>query len=446
MILGKSTAPAHANPADSARRDRIGGTALFGWSALALFFGLLWLWADLAPLNGAVVADAVVSVDGNRKTVQHLDGGIIKELLVKEGDHVKAGQTLIVLDGSQAQAEFDILDRSYILYRVMEERIRAEARGESTFPLPPELDDRRNNGVLESIVESQQVHLRIGIEATKARQNVIKEKIGQLESKMEGDQSRRATTIRQLKLIRAEYELLIPLMEKGLITRDKMLRTEQQLVASEGNLTVVETDISTARVAIAEQNRSIAQIDADRLAQLSDNLRETQAKLLEILPKLNNARQILERINIRSPYTGQIVGLNTFSLGGVIGRGDRILDVVPDEDRLVITAQVSVGDISELAPGMVARVRLASHDQKRLPPLNAYVKQISADRLTDKNSGKPYYLVELRLDSGSLDKNRDLRLYAGMAATMIVTTKERTAFNYLLGPLTTSFDRAFNQL
>ena len=189
----------------------------------------------------------------------------------------------------------------------------------------------------------------------------------------------------------------------------------------------------------------MAQLDNDRMTEISKDLRDTQAKLLEVIPRKTNAQAVLGRIEIRSPYTGRVVGLNVFSVGGVINRGDKILDIVPEEDSLIIEAQIVVEDIIEVHPKMRADVHLTAFKQRITPVVHGEVIQISADRLTDNRTGNPYYNVLIRVDEKELALLPNAKLYPGMPATVMIPTIERTAMDYFVGPLVMSFNRSFRQ-
>jgi len=187
------------------------------------------------------------------------------------------------------------------------------------------------------------------------------------------------------------------------------------------------------------------QLENDHLAEIAKDLRETQAKLLEVIPRRANAKAVLKRIEIRTPYTGRVVGLNVFSVGGVINRGDKILDIVPDRESLVLEAQIGVEDITEVHPGMGADIHLTAYKQRITPAVHGRVLQVSADRLTDNRTGAPYYTAQIEADEADLAALPQIKLYPGMPASVMIQTVQRTAFDYLVGPLAMSFDRAFRQ-
>lgn len=425
--------------------DSIASVATVGWIIVGLFFGVLGAWSLTAPLNGAVVANGVVKVEGNRKSVQHLDGGIVKQLRVKEGDKVKAGDIVIVLDDSQARAEYEVLTQQYYVLRITEERLRVEYNRGTIVNLPPDLADKADDPGVQSIWRAQIHQFDSRLAAVEGQRKVIQEKIAQLESQIKGADAQVKAYKAQFDSVQKELESITPLVDKGLIARPRFLQLERSGAALEGQTADMVANIAKFKQAIAEQTQQIAQLDNDRMTDVSKDLRDTQAKLLEVIPRRANAQAVLGRVDIRSPYTGKVVGLNVFSVGAVINRGDKILDVVPEEDTLIVEAQIAVEDISEVRPQMRADVHLTAYKQRITPVVQGQVLQVSADRLTDQRTGNPYYVALIEVDEKELHDIPNAKLYPGMPATVMIPTVERTAFDYVVGPLTMSFNRAFRQ-
>jgi HlyD family type I secretion membrane fusion protein len=429
----------------AAPSDSIGRVALAGWLIIALFFGGVGAWATTAPLNGAVVANAVVKVDGNRKSIQHLDGGIIKELRVKEGDRVNAGDILVVLDETQARAEYQVLSQEYMFLRVTETRLWSEYNHHDAMVIPAELKPNAEDAYFKEIWSGQVKQFDSRRAAIEGQRNVIREKINQLQSQITGTEAQVKSFTDQITSIKAEAKSIAPLVEKGLIARPRILQLERTSYGLEGQIADATANIAKYRQAIAEQQQQMAQLDNDRMADIAKDLRDTQAKQLEVLPKSLSAKAVLGRMDIRSPYTGRVVALNVFSLGGVIQRGDKILDIVPDQDSLTVEAQVAVEDISDVHPNMRAEVHLTAYKQRIVPIIHGDVIQVSADRLTDPKTNNPYYVASVRVDEKELAALPNIKLYPGMPATVMIPTVQRTAFDYLVGPLAMSFNHSFRQ-
>jgi HlyD family type I secretion membrane fusion protein len=427
-------------PSDSAWRP-----ALAGWLIIALFFGGLGIWGGTAPLNGAVVGNGVVKVDGNRKSVQHLDGGIVKELRVKEGDRVAAGDVVIVLDDTQAKAEFEVLSEQYVVLRATEVRLLAELANETELVMPTELALRQSDSYAKSIWAGQVKQFETRRAAIEGQRRVIGEKIHQLQSQIDGAEAQVKAYSDQIDSVRSEAASVAPLVEKMLLPRPRLLQLQRTAFGIEGQIADARANIAKFRQAIGEQELQIVQLGNDRMAEDTKDMREVHAKLVEVLPKRTNAEAVLARMEIRSPYAGQVVGLSMFSVGGVIQRGEKILDIVPDEDRLTVDVQVAVEDISDVHPGSRAELHLTAYKQRVVPTIHGTVVQVSADRLTDAKTNNSYFVASIRPDTAELAELPGVRLYPGMPATVMIPTESRTAFDYLVGPLTMSFKHAFRQ-
>jgi len=430
---------------DDAPSDSIRSVALAGWLIIAIFFGGIGSWAVTAPLNGAVVGNAVVKVEGNRKSVQHLDGGIVKELRIKEGDKVNAGDVLVVLDETQAQAEYDVLSQQYMVLRATEARLLTELDHGSDLVMPQDLKARPEDTYIKSVWNGQVSQFESRRAALEGQRSVIREKINQLGSQIVGAEAQVKAFTDQISSIRAEAKDIAPLVERGLIARPRILQLERTAFGLEGQIADAKANIAKARQAIAEQEQQIAQLDNDRMADVTKDLRDTQAKELEVIPKAMNAKAVLGRMDIRSPYAGRVVALTVFSVGGVIQRGEKILDIVPDQDSLTIEAQIAVEDISDIKPNMRAEVHLTAYKQRIVPIIHGDVIQVSADRLTDPKTNNPYYVAFVRVDESELAAMPNIKLYPGMPATVMIPTVQRTAFDYIVGPLVMSFNHSFRQ-
>ncbi|WP_083633175.1 HlyD family type I secretion periplasmic adaptor subunit [Bradyrhizobium sp. NAS96.2] len=436
------TEPANKNGTPS---DSIRNIALAGWLIIAVFFFGLGTWAVTAPLNGAVVANAVVKVDGNRKSLQHLDGGIVKALHVREGDRVLAGDLLIVLDETQARAEHEVLTQQYAVLRATEVRLLTELDHGSQLVMPPDLKARSDDPYFKSVWNGQLSQFDTRRASLEGQRSVVREKINQLGSQIVGSEAQVKSFTDQITSVRKEAKDIAPLVDRGLIARPRILQLERTAYGLEGQIADATANIAKARQAIAEQEQQIAQFDNDRMTDVTKDLRDTQAKLLEVIPKAMNAKAVLSRMEIRAPYTGRVVGLNVFSVGGVIQRGDKILDIVPDEDSLTIEAQVAVEDISDVHPNTRAEVHLTAYKQRIVPIIHGDVILVSADRLTDPKTNNPYYTAFVRIDQTELAGMPNIHLYPGMPATVMIPTVQRTAFDYIVGPLVMSFNHAFRQ-
>lgn len=420
-------------------------SALAGWLIIALFFGGLGSWAAFAPLSSAVVSSGVVKVDGNRKSVQHLDGGIVKDLRVREGDHVTAGDVLIVLDDTQTRAEYDVLSEQYVVLRATNARLLARLANQDHLEIPPDLAARSGDPHVKSIWDGQVRQFESRRVSTEGQRRIIGEKIRQLESQIEGAKAQVKSFIAQSHSVDAEAASIAPLVKKGVLPRMRLLELQRTGYSLKGQIADSEANIAKFKQAIAEQEHQISQLSNDRMVEASRDLRDTQARLVEVMPKLKNAEAALSRMEIRAPYTGRVVGLSVFSIGGVIRPGDKILDIVPDDQQLTVEIHVAVEDISDIHPGMKAQLQLTAYKQGMVPTINGEVINVSADRLSDPKTDNSYYTATVRPDSAELADLSDVHLQPGMPVSVMVPTEERTAFDYIIGPVAMSFHQAFRQ-
>jgi membrane fusion protein, epimerase transport system len=425
---------------DDPRRPIIAGLVILG-----VFVGALGIWSAVAPVSSAVIAPAVVKVEGNRKSVQHLDGGIVKELRVKEGDKVEAGQALIVLDDTQALGAVGVLRKQHDDLRAQEARLLAERDGASTVSFPVALTGRRTDSDVDTLLRAQENMFVSRQTALAGQVSLLKQKVAQTREQIIGSKAVLTSREQQLDSTRGELTGLRDLFKKGYVPRQRMLELERSGAELEGQVGEVKANVARAYQTINEATLQIAQLQADRAAQVAGDLRDVQAKLAELGPKLKVAEDTLARTEIRAPYSGYVVGMTVFGVGGVIARGEKIMDIVPDTKALAVEATVNVEDIEGVHPGMEAQVRLTAYTQRSTPSLRAYITQVSADRLTDNRSGQSYYAVQAKVPAEELAKQENVKLFPGMPAMLVIPTGERTVLDYLLKPLTESINKAMRE-
>jgi epimerase transport system membrane fusion protein len=421
------------------------GATIAGVAVLAAFFLGLGGWAATAPLNGAAIAPAVIKVEGNRKTIQHLDGGIVKELLVKEGARVEAGQTLIVLDETQPRAARDVLAQQSDVLRGEEARLLAERDGDEAIAFPDDLLARRGAPEVRKVLDTEVRQFDIRRTALDGQISVLSQRIDELQEQISGAEAQQKAVAESIVLIAAELKDQNFLLDKGLTQRPRVLELERTAAGLRGQQGDIAGGIARARQAIGEMRLQIIQARNDRMTEVAKDLREIQSKLADLAPRLQAAEDVLDRTHMRSPYSGYVVDLSVFSVGAVIQRGDKVMDIVPTKNELVAEANVQVDDINDVHLGMKAEMHFTAYKQRVLPIIHGTVLEVSADRLTDKRTGAPYYTALVAADPKELAQSREVALTPGMAVTVMIPTRERTALDYLLGPVVASFDQAFRQ-
>ncbi|OHV80679.1 HlyD family type I secretion periplasmic adaptor subunit [Mesorhizobium sp. ORS 3428] len=429
---------AGANP------DSIRAPVWIGMLIIVGFFGVFGGWAAMAPLNGAVLADAVVKVEGNRKSVQHFDGGTVKEIRVKDGDIVKAGDVLVVLDDTRARSEFNLYSQQYALLRATDARIRAELDGHEAVAFPKDIT-AEHQAYLQDAMANQIADLESQRASMAGARQILQKRIAELDEQIEGKEARVESFRAQLKSTVDEKAGLNKLLKAGLTTKPRILELDRSAADLQGLIDQALGEIAGNRQNKAELESQIAQLTNERRAKLSAMLIDTQSSLTDLVPKMFAAQATMNRAEVRAPYDGQVMNLTVFSTGAIVAPGQTILDIVPARNSLVVQAQVKVEDISSLRADMIAEVRFTSYKQRTTPVIHGRVTQISADRVTDAKTGFPYYVADIAVDPQELAAAPQIQLYPGMPAQVMIVTEERTALDYILGPLTTSLHTAFRQ-
>jgi len=425
--------------------DSVRGSVRVGLIIILVFFGGLGGWAAVAPLNAAVVGDGVVKVEGNRKSVQQLDGGMVSDLRVREGDHVNEGDVLMVIDDTQARADLAILTKQQQILRATEARLIAERDGRPSIEFPVDLLAQTSDADMKTALDSQQNEFASRRTSLDGQVAVLQQRLSQAQDQINANQQLLVTQQTQLQSVAEERASLDGLYSKGLVTRPRILQLDRTATGLQGQIAQTTGNISAGQKSVDEIEKQIDQLANDRMTDVTKTLSDVQSKLQDLTPRIENGRATLGRTEIRAPYAGQVVDLAVFSMGAVIGRGERLLDIVPDNAPLVVEAKVRVEDIADIAPGMSSEIHFTSYKQRITPIIHGRVTEVSADRLTDPRTEVPYYVAQVQVDSAELANSPEIQLYPGMPATVMITTKARTALDYLLGPLVAGFDRSFRE-
>lgn len=429
------------------RREHYSRTNVATWAGfgvIAAFVLALTLWSTLAPVSGAAIARGSLHVEGQRQAVQHPYGGIVKQLLVKQGQRVTKGQVLLTLFDSEPRARLDVLQADRDAQKAQESRLTAERDGAAEPQFSDDLLKRATEpGVAQAIANERAVM------AARKRQydseiQVLGQKTAQLHEQVKGIRAQIAGYDRQHALLEEEAKGARELLTSGYTPKNRVLALERDLARLQAEAGERRADVARADEAIAANEFEIAKAERVRLTEITDSLKATQSRLAESGPKIDAARDVLERTSIVAPATGSVVGLTAFTEGGVIQQGARILDIVPTGIPLMVEARLPLADVSEIKPGSHADVRLTSINRNERPTIGGSVVTVSADRLTDERSGEAYFAVQVQLDPEDVKKS-NVDLQPGMAAEVVVTTRPRTLIEYLIGPLTDEINGAFRE-
>jgi membrane fusion protein, epimerase transport system len=410
------------------------------------FFGGLGGWAAFAPLDSAVLAIGTVKVEGNRQTLQHIDGGTVAELLVKEGDTVEQGQVLLRLDQVMLNAQLEVLEGQYYGLKALEARLVAERDGAPRISFDPGLIARRaGSPEIESAMRNQETVFEARNRSFEGQASILRQRINQVREQITGFRSQVRANDQMLVLIKEEAAGVKELFEKGYATKTRLLALERNVAFIEGQRGDQIAQMARANQTIGETELQIVQLDRTRAAEVTEQLRDTQQRLADVEPRLRSGRETIVRTEMRAPTAGLVVGLNVFTVGAVIARGERVLDIVPKDAPLVIEAQIRPEDVDDVGPGMRLEIKMSGYKQRLLPVLHGEVTRVSADRLTDQRSGMPYFALIAQVDRAEFDKLPNVRVMAGMPVEIMIPLRARTALDYVIEPITRNFDRAFRE-
>jgi HlyD family secretion protein len=402
-------------------------------------------WGTLVPLAGGAVAPAVISPDGDKKTVQHLEGGIIAKLLVREGDVVKAGQPLVVLEAVQPKAMYDMLIAQRGTLLASQARLTAEQAGLSEVDFPAELLNTTDQR-LAALVEGQRQLFDARLTAHVARKRVLRQRIEQLNEQIIGLQAQVDSSNSQLRLIAEELEGKEQLWAKNIVTKPEILKLKRQIAEIEGRRGEYMGAIAKAKQQIGETDLQILTSDAERADQITTQLEQGRTELATVTEKLHSSTDILKRTIITAPLPGTILNMRFKTEGGVLKPGESILDIVPAEDMLLIDARVSPTDIDAVRAGLAAKVQLTAYSGRSMPRINGIVRSVSADRLTDEATRQPYYLARVQVDREEVKRvDSRIELMSGMPAEVLIVTGERTMAEYIFQPFLDALWRSFRE-
>lgn len=399
-------------------------------------------FAATAELSSAIVASGTVVPESRRKTVQHLEGGIVAEIRVRDADAVRAGDVLVRLDGTRAVAAAAALRGQLAIARAVAARLEAEAAGAPAVAWPPDL--RRDPGAAAAIA-AETAAFADGRRSLDNQIAILASRRTQLAHKAEGLARQHAALADQLASLEAESAGLAAITEKGFHPKARLAAHGRAVAELRGALGEVEADRAGAATQQAETDLQILQIRQAARERASDALGAARGLVSDTAEKLRVAEDTLARLDVRAPQDGIVQGLSTVTVGGVIRPGEPILDIVPAGDAPVVQARIPVTGIDELVPGMTAELRFPAFQARVMPLVTGQVATISADAVFDETSRQSFYVAGVTVDAASLPAELAGRLHPGMPAEVVVPTRARTLLDYIVEPLTGLMSRAMRE-
>nr|WP_245283780.1 HlyD family type I secretion periplasmic adaptor subunit [Bradyrhizobium sp. URHD0069] len=438
--------PRRLGSAPPALHDRLRGVTRTGNLLVCCFVVGLGAWSTFAPLDSAAIAFGTVESESSRKTIQHLEGGIIREILVADGDVVRAGQILISLEDTKARAEAQSLQGQMWDATAREARLQAEQHGHERVSFPVSLEMAKNESPsVAAILAAQQSIFETRRLVFQSQTAVNRERRSQVEKEIEGLRAQESAVSKRVEIVREEVATVANLVNKGLERRPRLLNLEREMADIEGRRGEITAQISRAAQVISESQATLLKLESDRHNEIAQSLREAQNQIYQIRERLQAAHDQLLRTEVKAPEDGVVTDLRIHTPGGVIGAGAPLMDLVPRQDRLIVSARLRPEDIDVVRPGLSAEVNLLPYNQRRVPRLKGTVMHVSADRLVDKRTDQPYYATKIRVQDPLIAAIDGVQIIPGMPTQVFIKTGHGTVALYALRPLLDSFNRAFRE-
>ena len=437
---------AAAKPSGAAGRRGMGVRRImvFGAVVVVLFFGGFGAWAVFVPLESAAIAQGVLNVSGKRKTVQHLEGGIVDDILVREGDRVTAGQTLLVLDDTRARAALSLFEGQHRSAAALKARLEAERDGLPEVRYPEWLRRAVEGSSAGDFLATQDRIFKARARSLGNRTAIYRQRVAQLHEEATGLGEEIEAQDRQIELLEEEIGSLRGLIERGFEGKPRVLALERRKAEVAGDRAQNRARIARVDQKVGETRLTMGELANERLTQVVAELREVEARMSDLQERIAAARNVFSRTRVTAPVAGTVVDLRVFTHGGVVGQGEPLMDIVPAGGELVIEVQVEPTDIDTVYPDLPAQVRLTAFSHLTIPILTGTVLQVSADRFTDDRTGAAFYEARIGLDPGQ-PALADLKLHPGMPAEVMIVTGKRTALDYLIKPIAASFRRSLRE-
>ncbi len=421
-------------------------SGLVGYVSMAIFVGVFGYWAATAPLGGAAIAPGVVAAAGQNLKVQHLEGGTVTAVRVKEGDKIRAGQELLTLDPTIPKAQLDRLLKNNVTLQARSSRLKAERDGIETLVFAPEVLTIAATAGLESVIIEQEAEFAARLTRHKNELKILGERVSQLNETVTGLTARGKASEEQLAIVKDETARKLKLLDKGLTARDQytqLLRSQADLL---GQVAAADAQIASTRNQINEAKEQIERAGSQRIEDALKELSDMRSQISDGEEQIKAARSVLERTNIKAPTDGIIISLNVNSPGIVLRPGEPVLEILPTSSDLIIEARVDPRSIDAIHIGQDARLRFVALNSRTTPEVSATLTYISADRIVDPATQEPYYTARLRITDNLPPEISREQIYPGMPVETYISTGDRTFVEYLIKPITDSFSRSFREL
>ena len=427
-------------PSDDYRK-----VAVIGLAVIAATFGAMGVWAAVTPLSSAVIGHGTVTNDTNRQTIQHFEGGIVRGIFVKEGDHVKAGQLLFQLDSVQANAAKDISKNQLFSLVAKSDRLAAEREGLSGIRWSPELLTAHSDPVAASAMQDEARQFTERRATLQSQIEVLKSRVGQYQTEITGIEEQRTSAQQQMGFLDEEIGGLTELYKQDLVPKPRLLALQRDRANMQGQIGRLLADKSRAQKSIGETTLQMRQIEQQFQQEVSKDSAEVQTQSTDIRQRYTVAADQAKRVNITAPLGGTVQNLRVFTEGAVVRAAEPLVEIAPDSGAMDIQARFSPQDVDSLRPGQRTELRFSSFHDRTIPVIFGSIQSISQDRLVDEAQHIPYYLAVVKVDQSSLPARLKGRLRAGYPVDVTVPIGSRTALQYIYQPLSNAFQQSFRE-
>jgi HlyD family secretion protein len=409
--------------------------ALMGYILIFITFGVFGSWAAVAKLDSAVVAPATISLEGNRRVVQHFEGGIVEEILVTEANSVQAGDVLLRLSSIEARSNLEVFSTRLDVARLVEARLVAERALRDTVDFPVDVLSR-NSDAISAVLADQKDLFNDRRLILKSQEDILSARVEQIKVQIQGQELQKSAFERRIENYSKMLERMRRGEDAGNIAGNVLAQREDEMIEIEANLGQVISDIAQARASIGETELQRLQLKQEYRERASTELEQVRAESSELQQRRKVAADVLDRTEIRAPGSGTIQNLKVHTVGSVVRPGDVLMELVPEDEELIINARVSPIDKDNVAVGLLTEVRFTAFKTKLIPIMFGTVDTVSNDVITPDNSNEqPYYLARVTVDEKDIPEEIKDRLTAGMPADVVITTGERTVINFIASPL-----------
>jgi HlyD family secretion protein len=425
---------------------RVGGTLRFAFMTIAFFALIFGLWSWAAPLNSAAIAPGVLeAAGGGRRTVQHLEGGIVSRFLVKEGQTVRAGQVLVELDMTQTEARDDAVRTALYGLLAQDARLTAERQGLASVRYPAELTALADDPEVQSIIAASNALFAARRRGLTDQTKVLSQRLGQARAEIRSSDAQLSALGEQSQLLDDEQMGVRMLVDEGLERKSRLLNLQRQRAAAEGQQGQLTNNLDRIQKTIDETHAQMNFLRGQLATEAATQQRDVQMQIAEAREKLKISEDIRGRASIVAPVAGKVADIRLITPGAVIGQGQPVLDIVPTNEKIVVAVRLKAEDIDAVHPGLKAEVKLSPYKARVLRNLKGVVRSVSPDASYDEAANMLFYKVKVEIEPGELKAMPGVELVSGMPAEVFIDLGSSSLMHYLFQPMIDSFNRAFRE-